>query len=152
MLSFWKYVMGPILPTSCHEDCKLTLTSTPTTIPLSALAREIVKANYVLFQSVSQMGFTYVTDLANEIKAGDSWRHHGDINMKTRAIAAGHTMKDEPRESQKEDWMGTGSQRTSSFIGSHASCYMRKFNIYFLYQTLARHSNWPTSITVSWGS
>ena len=70
--------MGPILPTSCHEDCKLTLTSIPTTIPLPALAREIVKAKYVLFQSVSQMGFTYVTDVANEMKAGDSappWRH-----------------------------------------------------------------------------
>lgn len=69
---------GPILPTSSHEDCKLTLTSIPTTISLPAPAREIVKARYVLLQSVSQMGFTYITDLANETKAGDlapPWRH-----------------------------------------------------------------------------
>lgn len=47
------------------------------------------------------MGFTYVTDLANEMKAGDSWHHHGDINLMTRAMTAGHTRKEKPRESQK---------------------------------------------------
>lgn len=93
--------MGPILPTSSHEDCKLTLTSIPTTVSLPALAREIVKARYVLFSLSHRWGLLIITDLANEMKAGDSWRHHGDISVKTRATAAGHTMRDKPRESQK---------------------------------------------------
>lgn len=50
------------------------------------------------------MEFTYVSDLANEIKARGSWRDQGDTNMMTRAIAAGHDHEGKTEDVTEMRW------------------------------------------------